>query len=254
MSNVAFVEKKRKKMTYNKQDPETIQTLFGTIAEEYDRTNSVLSFQLHKRWNAELIKIISEGESPRTLLDLCCGTGEISLTYLKKTPVRCQAYLLDFCEEMLSCAKVKAEDQLLHHHNLTYLRADAQSIPLSKESVRASTIAYGIRNVKEPIKCIEEVYRVLEPGGRFAILELTQPKNRFMRLGHSCYLRFILPQIGRLLTKNKEAYQYLCQSIHSFVDPQVLENQMKETGFIQTACKPLNGGIATIISGRKPLC
>ncbi len=240
-------------MTYNKQDPETIQTLFGNIASQYDRTNSVLSFKLHKYWNNELVKAISEEESPRTLLDLCCGTGEIALTYLKKTPVRCQAYLLDFCEEMLQCAKAKAEDQLLHHHTLTYLRADAQNIPLAKESVKACTIAYGIRNVKEPKKCIEEVFRVLEPGGRFAILELTQPKNNLLRFGHSCYLRFVLPQIGRLLTRNKEAYQYLCQSIQNFVDPQVLEEQLKEAGFVETYRKPLNGGIATIIFGRKPL-
>lgn len=241
-------------MTYSKQDPETIQKLFGNIATQYDRTNSVLSFQLHKRWNGELIKAISEGEAPRILLDLCCGTGEIALTYLKKTPVRCQAYLLDFCEEMLQCAKIKAEEQLLHHHTLSYLRADAQNIPLPKESVKACTIAYGIRNVKDPKRCIEEVYRVLEPGGRFAILELTQPENSLLRFGHKCYLRFVLPQIGRLLTKDKAAYQYLCQSIQHFVNPQVIESQMKESGFIQTYRRPLNGGIATIIFGRKPIC
>jgi demethylmenaquinone methyltransferase / 2-methoxy-6-polyprenyl-1,4-benzoquinol methylase len=239
-------------MTYNKQDPETIQTLFGSIAEQYDRTNNVLSFQLHKRWNAELIKAIAE-KSPRTLLDLCCGTGEIALNYLKQMPVRCQAYLLDFCEEMLQCAKAKAEDQLLNHHTLTYLQADAQEIPLAKESVKACTIAYGIRNIKDPKRCIEEVYRVLEPGGCLAILELTQPQNKLIRLGHSCYLRFLLPRIGRLLTKNREAYQYLCESIQGFVDPQVIENQMKEAKFVDTYRKPLNGGIATLIFGQKPL-
>lgn len=238
-------------MTYNKQNPETIQNLFGDIAAEYDRTNSVLSFQLHKRWNAALVKAIVEGGVPRSLLDLCCGTGEIAFTFLKNAPLRCQAFLLDFCEEMLQCARVKAEDKLLLHHSIAYLKADAQEIPLSNESVQACTIAYGIRNVKDPKRCIEEVYRVLQPGGKFAILELTEPKNGLLRFGHNCYLRFVLPQVGRLLTRNKAAYQYLCQSIQNFVDPQVLENQMKEAGFVETYRKPLNGGIATIIFGKK---
>lgn len=242
----------RRKMSYSKQEPETIQNLFGAIAAQYDRTNSVLSFQMHKRWNKELVNAVSEGETPRRLLDLCCGTGEIAITFLKKAPVRCQAFLLDFCEEMLQCAKAKAEEQLLHHHTLTYLRADAQNIPLAKESVQACTIAYGIRNVKDPKKCIDEVFRVLEPGGRFAILELTQPQNSLLRFGHSCYLRFFLPQIGRLLTHNKAAYEYLCQSIQNFIVPAVLEEQLKAAGFTDTYCRPLNGGIATLIFGKKP--
>lgn len=238
-------------MTYSKQDPQTIQSLFGSIATQYDRTNSVLSFKLHKVWNGALIKAITEGSNPRSLLDLCCGTGEIAFTYLKKTPVRCHAYLLDFCEEMLQCAKVKAEEQLLNHHTLTYLRADAQEIPLPKNSVEAVTMAYGIRNVKDTQKCLGEVYRVLQPGGCCAILELTQPQNRLLRFGHRCYLNYILPQVGRLMTRNQQAYQYLCQSIQSFIDPQELEKQMKRAGFTHTYRLPLHGGIATIIFGRK---
>lgn len=238
-------------MTYNKQDPKTIQSLFGSIAERYDRTNGVLSFQLHKRWNAELVRVISEEESPRTLLDLCCGTGEITFTYLTKMPLRCQAYLLDFCEEMLSQAKKKSESLSMEHHHLTFLRADAQDIPLPKESVSAVTIAYGLRNVRDPKLCIKEVFRVLEPGGCFGILELTQPNNRLLRFGHKVYLRHVLPHLGKVMTRNENAYQYLCQSIQNFIDPVEIEGYLKEVGFKQTYRLPLNGGIATILFGRK---
>src|SRR5437016_3638476 len=92
---------------YNKNDPETIQAMFASIASTYDRANAVLSFQLHKRWNHSLIRHTIGGSDPSSILDLCCGTGEISLTYLRKAKQPCHGYLLDFCPEMLACARVK---------------------------------------------------------------------------------------------------------------------------------------------------
>ncbi len=256
MCRAAFVNRSKKTMTlktYDKQNPQTIQSLFGSIAQQYDKTNAALSFRMHNRWNAELVRCVTKEDTPVSLLDLCCGTGEIAFTFMKQTQTANRIYLLDFCEEMLECAKNKAQQLEDHQHTLTYLKADAQEIPLPAESVSCATIAYGIRNVKEPRRCLEDVYRVLEPGGTFGILELTQPCNKMLRFGHKVYLRHVLPRIGRLLTRNEAAYRYLCQSIQHFVDPVELEQTMQEVGFINTYRKPLTQGIATVLLGRKPL-
>jgi|688.fasta_scaffold19610_11 demethylmenaquinone methyltransferase/2-methoxy-6-polyprenyl-1,4-benzoquinol methylase len=228
--------------TYNKNNPETIQAMFGCIAKKYDRQNAILSFQMHKRWNRELIKQATI-EKPKVLLDLCCGTGDIALAYLKDETLPKQAILLDFCPEMLACAKEKA-DRLAGNHQITFLQADAQQIPLKDASIPCATMAYGIRNIKDPLLCLHEVYRVLEPGGSFGILELTRPANPLLRLGHQLYLKTVLPLFG-------EAYTYLCNSIHAFIPPATLKNYMLEAGFRNIQQTSLTGGIATLLVGRK---
>jgi demethylmenaquinone methyltransferase/2-methoxy-6-polyprenyl-1,4-benzoquinol methylase len=238
---------------YNKNDPKSIQEMFGTIAKQYDRTNAVLSFQLHRRWNRALVSsVIREGETQEVLLDLCSGTGEIAFLAMKLCRGLSKIYLVDFCEEMLDCARQKAEKIQVDKQRLDYIKADVQEIPLLSSSVDTATIAYGIRNVKEPEKCFGQVFRTLKPGGRFGILELTEPANPLLRWGHSFYLKAILPILGKCLASNEKAYQYLCNSIHSFVKPAELQQLLTEAGFKEIAIIPLNGGIATIITAQKP--
>jgi demethylmenaquinone methyltransferase/2-methoxy-6-polyprenyl-1,4-benzoquinol methylase len=227
--------------------------MFGSIAKRYDRTNAILSFQLHRFWNSQLIKEVTDAHNPESLLDICCGTGEIAFAYLKKSKQNKKIFMLDFCEEMLECAKVKGQNSSFKTHNISYIQGDAQQIPLEAKSVQSVTVAYGIRNVQDPSKCIREVFRVLKPGGTFGILELTEPTHPVLKVGHQIYLKAILPVIGRLFTSNKQAYEYLCNSIQSFVKPHELETILKDSGFVKTSQKPLAGGIATIIYGKKPL-
>lgn len=237
---------------YNKNQPETIQAMFGSIAKSYDRTNAVLSFQMHKRWNKQLVRAVIGENAPTTLLDLCCGTGEISFNFLREASNKCHVHLLDFCNEMLQCAQEKARIfHLDQQHHLNYIQADAQSIPLPDHSVDCVTVAYGIRNVADPAKCAREVLRVLRPGGTFGILELTQPKNPILRLGHKAYLHSLLPVLGWCFSANQEAYHYLCNSINSFIKPAELERVLIEVGFQQTSLISLSGGIATILIAKK---
>lgn len=238
-------------MAYNKNDPETIQRMFGSIANQYDRTNAVLSFQMHRYWNEQLVKKVIKSSDSEILLDLCCGTGEIAFSYLKSSKLSREAYLVDFCDEMLNCAKSKAYKLPLSHHKIHYIQADVQKLPLADLSADCATIAYGIRNVKNPAKCISEVYRILKPGSNFGILELTKPKNRILRMGHSFYLKTILPILGKALTSNQQAYQYLCNSIHTFIEPKDLQFLLLQAGFKEVEINPMCGGIATIISAKK---
>ena len=239
-------------MGYNKNDPATIQSMFNSIAKRYDFTNSVLSLQMHKSWNRALVAAVGGTSKADSLLDLCCGTGDIALAYLQVAKAPCKVFLIDFSTDMLACAKEKSKQLGASGHRLEFIEADVQELPLPDAIADCATIAYGIRNVKDPIKCFHEVFRTLKPGGRFGILELTQPTNPVMRLGHSLYLRTILPLLGKWLTANQAAYDYLRASIHTFITPAHLEKLLKEAGFINTYRKPLAGGIATILFGQKP--
>jgi demethylmenaquinone methyltransferase / 2-methoxy-6-polyprenyl-1,4-benzoquinol methylase len=127
-----------------------------------------------------------------------------------------------------------------------------QALPIASAFADCAAMAYGIRNVQNPAACIRDVFRVLKPGGCFALLELTRPKNKFLHWGHELYLKKLLPRLGRWLTDNQQAYQYLSQSIQTFIAPEKLCSFMKEAGFIRTQIQPLTGGIATIILGYKP--
>lgn len=236
---------------YNKNDPNSIQKMFGSIATQYDRTNAILSLQMHKYWNRQLIRTTLEKKAPHTYLDLCCGTGEISLGYLKNCSSPCHAYLLDFCPEMLSCARKRAITLNTSQHKITYVQADAQDIPLSKETIDCITMAYGIRNIPQPNKCFIEIYRLLKNGGKVGILELTQPANPILKAGHRLYLNTVIPLMGKLITSNRDAYQYLCNSIQSFVQPKELKEMLAGIGFKNIIVKPLMGGIATIIVAEK---
>lgn len=234
---------------YNKNNPQSIQKMFGSIARQYDRTNALLSLQMHRYWNYQLIKTIIKKPHSMTYLDLCCGTGEIALKYLEKKS-SCQAYLLDFCPEMLACAKDRLK-KLSPLHSISYLEADAQEIPLPSNSIDNATMAYGIRNIPNPQRCFHEIYRVLKEEGTIGILELTQPQNRLLRLGHHLYLTTLVPRLGKILTANHEAYQYLCNSIKTFSHPLELEKLLKNAGFKKTFVKPLMGGVATILIAQK---
>ncbi|MCE5317275.1 MAG: bifunctional demethylmenaquinone methyltransferase/2-methoxy-6-polyprenyl-1,4-benzoquinol methylase UbiE [Parachlamydia sp.] len=234
---------------YDKSNPETIQKMFASIAKRYDRTNAVLSLGLHRFWNRALVRRVVSDKIDNWL-DLCSGTGDIAFEYLSCAGSQKKATLIDFCPEMLACAKDKA-GKLLRWHTISFVQADVQNLPLENQSASVATMAYGIRNVKNTQQCFHEVYRVLRPGGMFGILELTQPTNPFIRWAHGIYLKRILPLLGKCLTDNREAYSYLCNSIQNFTPPADLEQMLLKAGFARTTIHPLTFGTATILIGYK---
>lgn len=237
--------------TYDKQHPESIQTLFDRVAQNYDRGNAILSLGMHKLWDASLVQQVVIPQKPNLYLDLCAGTGAISFRYLEQCPHPPKTVLLDFSSEMLECARKKAETRNWNKLPIEYIQADAQSIPMESCTTDCVTMAYGIRNIKNPQQCLEEIYRVLKPGGSVGILELTRPSRSFLRWGHSLYLRLVLPTVGRWILGEGQAYQYLCQSIHDFVQPSVLLKSMETIGFQSPQAIPLLGGVATILTAKK---
>lgn len=239
------------KLSYDKDDPATIQKMFGTIAKNYDRTNAILSFNLHKRWNRTLLQILHQQQpNISSLADLCCGTGAIGLKALDVIPSLTSLTLIDFCQEMLDCAQERSFS-VPATKTIQYIQADVQFLPLGNASISAATMAYGIRNVKDPLKCFHEVHRVLKPGGTFAFLELTRPSNSFLRMGHKVYLSVLLPLLGRAFASNQEAYEYLSSSINRFLDMESLCAMLKTAGFEKTSQHTLMNGIATVVTATK---
>lgn len=230
------------------KNPETIQGMFSKIADSYDFTNGILSFQLYRFWNQKLSQQFSHCNS---LLDLCSGTGEIAYRWLKSQKNARQVYMLDFCEQMLNLAESKSLPYYIKGHKLNFLHADATCIPLAKDSVDGVSLAYGIRNIQNPLQCFEEAFRVLKPHGRLAILELTEPSSKILKSLHRFYLTKILPKIGGLISKEPQSYEYLSQSIASFTKPTTLKEYLHQVGFPKVKVEPLTFGIATLITANK---
>lgn len=236
---------------YNKESPETIQAMFNNIATNYDRTNAILSFYMHHLWNAALVRHVVVPCQPKSLVDLCAGTGEIAFRCIKAAPSLQTIHLVDFSAEMLDQARSKAEKKPVASPSLFYLQADVQELPLDSSSVDCVTMAYGIRNVRGTEQCLSEVYRILKTGGSFGILELTEPSHGLLKRSHSLYLKMFLPLLGKWLTSDQEAYQYLCNSIHTFVKPTDLKKKLASAGFSHLRIKKLLGGVATLFIAQK---
>lgn len=236
---------------YDKTKPETIQKMFSHIAEKYDRTNKLLSFNLHKLWNQSLVKTVTKNSS-LNYMDLCSGTGEIAIEWIKRNRTPGQVTLVDFCPEMLKFAKMKVNNKNLHlKHKLDFIEADAMNLPLQNNIFDCITVAYGIRNILDPQQCFYECYRTLKPGGTFAILELSRPKNFFLKQGYRFYLSFIVPFLGKLSTTNKAAYEYLRKSIHICVSPEEMTEMLEKAGFKKIKRSNLFGGVAIILNAEK---
>ncbi len=221
------------------KSPSTISTLFDNIAPVYDKTNSLLSLNLHKGWNRYLARSIIEYLPPHShLLDLCAGTGAITKELLLDP--HHQITLLDVSAGMLELAKKNLKDKRLH-----FVEGDALHMPFSDETFEGVTVAYGIRNLPDLKKGFQEVFRVLKPGGIFAILELTRPTGWFAPF-HSIYLKTCIPLLGKLASGNKGAYDYLSRSVDTFLPVEKITEELQNTGFQLIRTEPLFRGCATL--------
>ncbi len=235
---------------YTKSNPTSIRALFNSIAPRYDLGNAVLSGNLHRLWNRRLATSLLK-KCPTTILDLCCGTGEIAkrmiCTNKMSTNQKATYHLVDFSEEMLAIAK-----QRLTKADVMFYHADAEELPLADSTFDAAACAYGIRNIQNRTKSFLEVSRVLKPGATFGIVELTRPSKPVFSFLHKLYLRTMVPLVGRAITSNENAYKYLRQSIELFVPPGQIVKELSDAGFTNIQTLPQTFGIATIFLAEKP--
>ncbi|MFH0974865.1 MAG: bifunctional demethylmenaquinone methyltransferase/2-methoxy-6-polyprenyl-1,4-benzoquinol methylase UbiE [Spirochaetota bacterium] len=230
----------------NNENPEDkkrfIRKLFDDIVPTYDLLNHLLSFGTDVLWRKKIFKLIHSVKDAR-VLDLCCGTGDLSLLMHRQGA---EVVSLDFSLKML--ARGKERRALLGH----CVAADASRLPFVDCAFTAAAIAFGIRNIPDLRNFIAEVHRVLAPGGELAILELVRPRNWFVKIVYALYLNKLLPFIGGLVSGKQMAYKYLSNTIRTFVDPDDLKLMLGKGGFTNVARYPQTFGVAAIIVCGKP--
>jgi demethylmenaquinone methyltransferase/2-methoxy-6-polyprenyl-1,4-benzoquinol methylase len=214
-----------------------IQKLFDSIVPTYDLLNHVLSMGTDILWRRNIFRHIHRVRNRRAL-DLCCGTGDLSLLLHKKDA---RVVSLDFSINMLRKGISK---KALKGHPIA---ADACLIPFKDNTFSVATIAFGIRNIPDIDNFIKDVFRVLAPGGQLAILELVRPENNFIRIVYTFYLHKLLPFIGGVISGRKLAYTYLSKTISTFIDQPDLKIMLNQYGFNKITFHPQTLGVATII-------
>ena len=232
-----------------------VRAMFATIAARYDLLNHLLSGNIDRRWRrvvAETLSVIlANGEAQ--VLDVACGTGDLSLTLSQSGKARILG--LDFCRPMLDIAALKASKFGTSKVGflLPFVEADALALPFADRSFEAATIGFGLRNLASVETGLNELLRVLKPGGRLAVLEFSKPRMPLLRYLFRVYFEKLLPLLGGLISGSKSAYQYLPDSVSRFPDQNKLANLMIGAGFEDVSFRNLTGGIAALHLGTRPL-
>lgn len=224
-----------------------VQQMFNNISEKYDLANNVLSLGIHQQWKKKCVKIL-QSNKPQVILDLATGTADLAILLTSLHPQKIIA--ADYADRMLQIAQQKIFQKKLHHI-IEVKKEDGEQLSFEDNFFDAITISFGIRNFENYQKGLQEMYRVLKPGGVLLILEFTMPKNKIIKALYTFYFKYILPIIAWFITRDKKAYDYLPASVQAFPQYKVFCNIIQQQGFSKCTYIPLSGGIATIYLAEK---
>jgi demethylmenaquinone methyltransferase / 2-methoxy-6-polyprenyl-1,4-benzoquinol methylase len=229
--------------------PARVAAMFDAIAARYDFLNHLLSAGFDRQWRARAIQSLRL-TGRESAIDVCTGTADVALAAVAAVPGARRVVGVDFSGEMLRLGAAKVRERGLGGR-VVLARGDATRLPAPSASMDAATVAFGIRNVEDPERGLAELYRVLRPGGRLAILEFSIPASAAIRAGYLPYFRYVLPRIGRLVSGHGSAYTYLPASVGSFIPPAVMLQRLRVCGFDAPEAIPLTFGIVTLYTARK---
>lgn len=220
-----------------------VRGMFGRIAGRYDLLNHLLSFNLDKRWRKRMIEQVAAilDRPDAHVLDLCCGTADVLAGMEKRGTAK--MFGSDFSHPMLIEARRKVASPVFE--------ADALALPLADASLDLITIAFGFRNLADYRRGLEEIWRVLKPGGVAAILEFSQPPNRTFAAVYGFFSTRVLPVIGGWISGSREAYSYLPESIRKFPSAEALAEEMRTAGFSRVGFERMTGGVVVLHRGMK---
>ena len=233
------------------KDPRRIAAMFNAIAHRYDRLNHLLSAGLDRRWRRLAVAALDLPDGAR-LLDVCTGTADLAMTASRHQTTPRAVLGVDFAWAMLALGRRKLHEAGLERV-VRLVQGDACRLPCPSGAVDAVTVGFGIRNVADTSLAIEEIFRVLKPGGRLVILEFGEPSLPLDRAVYMWYFRRVLPRIGRLLSRHTEAYDYLPASVNAFLSPSELVDILWASGFSRVHVDRLNLGVVCLYRGHKPV-
>ena len=224
-----------------------VRDMFASIAPRYDAANELLSLGVHKGWRRAAVRL-SQAAPGQSVLDCATGTGDLALEFKRTVGAAGEVIGTDFCAEMLQAAPGKAARSGLA---VEFAVADALALPYADARFDVASIAFGIRNVDDPLRCLRELARVVKPGGRVVILEFGQPTGAFGAI-FRLYSKGVMPLVGGLLTGNRAAYQYLPRTAAQFPAGEKFLALMREAGvFSSVSAQPLLFGTAFVYLGVK---
>lgn len=226
---------------------EQVTQMFDTISKEYDGLNRVISFGIDVKWRKKVVAMVKK-TAPETVLDIATGTGDLAI-HLTETGAQ-KIVGLDLSQGMLDVGIKKVQHKKLDSV-IEFVLGDSENLPFQDNSFDAITVAFGVRNFEHLEKGLQEILRVLKPTGLFVILETSVPTKTPFKQGYSLYTKYLLPFIGKLFSKDKDAYRYLSESASVFPYGQELNNILQNIGFISVNHFPQTFGVATIYTASK---
>ena len=238
--------KPNKKLTETKKMQ--ITHMFNRISKRYDILNRIITFGIDVLWRKKVVKLLKKVKH-NSVLDLATGTGDQVIELAKLDAKKIIG--LDISPGMLEMGRLKVKKKQLDA-KIEMLLGDSEALHFDDHTFDAVTIAFGVRNFENLDLGLQEIMRVLKPNGTLIILETAVPKNRFIRKFYSFYTQIIMPNIGKIFSKDRSAYQYLSDSAAIFPCGETFNNILRKNGFIQVEDFPQTLGVSSIYFGKKP--
>ena len=228
---------------------EKVQQMFDNIAPTYDKLNHIMSLSVDKLWRRHALKEIVDG-TPQRILDVACGTGDSTISIAKAAAEGTKVTGADISEGMMALVMEKARKAGVGNR-IDLQVADGEALPYGEGTFDRVTCAFGIRNFEHKEKGLAEFRRVLKPGGKAVILELSVPQNRVIRWVYDLYFLHILPWVGGSISGDKAAYRYLPASVHNFPAPNDFCAMMEAAGFRSVRCRTFTLGLCRMFVGER---
>lgn len=226
-----------------------VTDVFDSVADKYDLMNDLMSGGVHRLWKNRFVQMMMP-RGNRSLLDVAGGTGDIAFRYRARAGEAAKITVCDLNKEMLKVGKARAIDRG-YLKGFDWVTGNAESLPFGDNKFHLYSIAFGLRNVTHIDDALAEAFRVLKPGGQFFCLEFSHVKNPALRKAYDAWSFNVIPAIGEKVTKDRDSYQYLVESIRQFPKQAELAGRLEDVGFEKVKVTNLSGGIAAIHSGIK---
>jgi demethylmenaquinone methyltransferase / 2-methoxy-6-polyprenyl-1,4-benzoquinol methylase len=224
-----------------------VARMFDSISGKYDFLNHFLSLGIDVRWRKKAIQSLLN-DKPKTILDVATGTGDFALEAMRLSPEKIIG--VDISEGMLEVGRKKIQSKGLEN-SIELRSGDSENLPFEENKFDAAIVAFGVRNFENLEKGLLEIFRVVRPGGKLVVLEFSKPRMFPMKQLYWFYFKFILPVIGKSISKDSSAYTYLPESVQAFPDGEDFVSLLSKLGYKNATCKPLTFGISSLYTATK---